>query len=267
MNRDDRLNFAHILAVGTVLLCGIHGFADAQRLPVTTGATIRVSRPDSAGQPFWASGRVVYASRDRLLLAETEGDPLVRYNEALRLHVRRGERAMTGVGGGIGFGIGALMGVTALKSANRDDPDKPSFERTIVGGVVGAVIGALVGSRIRIPRWEEVPLQDGHLAAAPLDESGTDADFSLSRTVRWTRFEPTAADFQAFFEAHADNLHSAEGIWVAYRDARRDRDRQGRWTRRGDVCGISGEADRWGWVPRRGRSNDLRTHSSEWRRE
>lgn len=185
-----------------------------QQLPITRGSTVRVSRPDSIGQPFWAVGRVVYASRDRLMLAETEGDPLVRYNETLSLHVRRGERAMTGVGGGIGFGVGALAGIVSLRSARRDDPNKPSFERAIVGGVIGGVVGALIGSRIRLPRWKEVQLEQGQIAVAPLDKAGAREDFSLSRTVRWTRFAPTAADFQAFFEAHIEDLHPAEGIWV-----------------------------------------------------
>ncbi len=214
MSRVSSLGFAKCLTALFVLAFAPDSIGHAQQLPITPGSTVRVSRADSAGQPFWSTGRVVYASRDRLLLAETDGDPLVRYNEALRLEVRRGERAMTGVVGGIGFGIGALTGVAALRAANRDDPDKPSFEPAIVGGVVGAVIGALVGSRIRIPRWEEVPLEDGQIAIAPLDETGTQTDFSLSRTVRWAQFEPTAADFQAFFHAHADNLHSVEGIWV-----------------------------------------------------
>ncbi len=214
MNRVSSLGFssclATVIAFSAVPFCVLR----AQQLPITSGSTVRVSRPDSVGQPFWSTGRVVYASRDRLLMAETEDNPLVRYNEALRLQVRRGERAMTGVGGGIGFLVGAIVGASALTETNREDPDKVSFEPTIVGGAVGALVGALIGSRVRIPRWEEVPLDEGQIAIAPLDESGAQTEFSLSRTVRWTQFDPTAADFQAFFEAHAGNLHPTEGIWV-----------------------------------------------------
>jgi hypothetical protein len=147
------------------------------------------------------------------MLAETEDDPLVLYNEALSLQVRRGDRAMTGVGGGIGLLIGAATALSGLVETNREDPDNVSFEPTIVGGVIGAVVGALVGSRIKIPRWEEVPLEGGEIAVAPLDESGTQTEFSLSRAVRWTQFEPTAAGFHAFFKAHEQDLHPAEGIW------------------------------------------------------
>ena len=216
MNGDDRINFARLLAMTAVLLNITPGFAEAQRVPVTSGSIVRVSRPDSAGQPYWSTGRVVYASRDQLLLDRPDVEqPLIRYNEVFSLQVRRGERTLSAPLGGLGMGIGAIVGMKSLKAAeSRSARDGASFGPTIVGGVVGGVIGAIVGRLIRSTSWEEVPLQDGQIAVAPLDESGTQTEFSLSRTVRWTRFEPTTANFQAFFEAHSSALNPVEGIWV-----------------------------------------------------
>ena len=216
MIRDKYRDFAKALTMAAVLLGAVCYSTDAQRIPITAGATVRVSRPDSTGQPFWSTGRVAYATRTSLLLEETEAtDPLVTYNETLRLEVRRGERAMTPAGGGIGLLVGALVKLSTLKAGeSRLDHDGANFEPIIVGSVVGAAVGAFVGSWIRVPRWEEVPLQEGQILAAPLDESGTRMEFSLSRTVRWTAFEPTFADFQAFFEEHKDSIDPVEGIWV-----------------------------------------------------
>ena len=191
-------------------------YVDAQRVPVTAGAMVRVSRPDSTGNPFWSTGRVAYATRDGLLLEQIEAEnQLISYNEALRLQVRRGERGMTAAGAGLGFLAGTLFKLGTVKAADSQmDPNKASFGPVIVGGVVGAAIGAFVGHWIRITSWDDVPLQEGHILAAPLDESGTTMEFSLSRTVRWTAFEPTFDDFQAFFEEHKDNVDPVEGIWV-----------------------------------------------------
>ena len=200
------------VAITLVLLAAASASLFAQELPLAHGATVRVSRADSSGDLFWDTGRVVFASRDRLLLANSDGDALVRYNEVLRLQIRRGERSMAGPGGGIGFIAGALVGLSSLTDT-REDRDGVSLGPTILGGAVGAAVGALVGGRIRIPRWEDVPMEDGHIAVAPLDEQGTQTEFSLSRTVRWNRFEPTSANFRAFFGEHAGDLHAMEGIW------------------------------------------------------
>jgi hypothetical protein len=188
--------------------------AHAQALPMTTGSTVRVSRSDSTGNPFWDEGRVVIASRDSMLMSGSNGDALVRYNEILGLQIRRGERSMAGMGGGVGFLLGAVTGVKLLADAHEDPDRDPSLGPIIVRGAIGAAVGALIGGRIRIKRWDDVPLEDGRFAVAPLDESGTQTEFSLSRAVRWTRFEPTTANFQAFLAEYAASLHPAEGIWV-----------------------------------------------------
>jgi len=216
MNLQRRCDLAKTMTVAAMLLAGGFVFAYAQRIPIEAGVTVRLSRPDSSGQPFWSTGRVAYATRDGLLLEKPDAEnELISYNETLRLQLRRGERRMTAVGGGIGFIVGALVNMKSMKAAQSQmDPDKASLAPMIVGGVVGAAVGAFVGRWIRIPRWEEVELQEGQIVAAPLDESNTQLEFSLSRTVRWTAFEPTFADFQAFFEEHKENLDPVEGIWV-----------------------------------------------------
>ena len=74
------------LLLAAFFFCFVPSGVVGQTLPVQRGATVRVMRVSDAEASVWSTGRVVYASRDSLLLAETDGDPLVRYNEALRLH-------------------------------------------------------------------------------------------------------------------------------------------------------------------------------------
>ncbi len=202
------------VAAAVLFFLASTGSGTAQRFPIDPGATVRVSRPDSVGDPFWYTGSVVYAAQDRLMLAETDGDTLVVYNETLSLEVRRGQRAFGGVGGGVGFLLGALIAISTLTEDANEDPDKASFGPALTWGAAGAVAGALIGSLIRLPRWEKVALQNGEIAMAPLEEPRGGPEFSLSRAVRWTQFEPTAADFQAFFDAHREELHPLEGIWM-----------------------------------------------------
>ncbi len=159
---------------------------------------------------------MVYASRDRLLLAETSGDPLIRFNESLRLQVLR-TRSAVAPGGALGFAIGALAGwLIADASTAGSDQTAESVAGLLVGGIAGASIGAFLGNRIRHSSCQEVTLEGGQLAAAPLEETATDGDFSLSRTYRWTRFKPTVPDFHAFFDEHAASLSPVEGIWTRH---------------------------------------------------
>jgi hypothetical protein len=216
MTRDGSLRLRSILPLACLILCAIQHSAETQRLPVTRGAIVRVLRSGAEQPSIWSTGRVVYASRDSLLLAETDGDPLVRFNESLRLQIER-KRARTAVGGVVGIGIGTVVGWRATRSHDATAGRTiRTVAGTLVGGLAGAGIGALIGSSFHSSGWEDVPLDQESLAAAPLNEPGTQTEFSLSRTVRWTRFPPTVADFQAFFEAHADSLHPLEGIWTRH---------------------------------------------------
>ena len=212
MNRSRAFGFIHITALTVLLSCVIQHPAFGQQLPVPRGATVRVLRPNFEGASIWSEGRVVYASRDSLLLAETDSDPLVRFNESLRLQIRS-RRSMTPIGGMIGMAAGVAVGWQLL-SDNTAVNNESALLSAIAGGFLGGALGTFVGSRIHINRWKDVPLEETRRSIAPLNEIHTRPEFSLSRTVRWALFEPTVADFQAFFAAHADSLDPVEGIWL-----------------------------------------------------
>lgn len=216
MARQRLFVFSLIVLVSGVLLACACAPAFGQRSSVTRGAMVRVSRPDSVGHPVWSTGRVVYLSGDRLLLAETDGDPLVRLNEAIRLEVRR-SHSKSLLGGLFGFGIGSFAGWRVGRSVGgQADATVESIAGALVGGIAGASIGALFGKRIRSARWEEVCLEGGRLASTSPDRKPTRADVPRFGTYRWTRFDPTVAEFEAFFRDHAESLHPVEGIWARH---------------------------------------------------
>ncbi len=216
MARQRPFLFSLIVLISAALLACAYAPASGQRSSVTRGAMVRVSRPDSLGQPIWSTGRVVYLSSDRLLLAEADGDPLVRLNEAIRLEVRRSQSKSL-LGGLFGLGIGSLAGWWVGHSAGDEaDATVESIAGALVGGIAGASIGALLGKRIRSTRWEEVALEGGRLASASLDREPTRPDVPRFGTYRWNRFDPTPAEFEAFFRDHAQNLHPVEGIWARH---------------------------------------------------
>lgn len=211
MNRSRCFGFVQITALMVLLSCVTQTPVFGQQLPVPRGATVRVLRPNFEGASVWSEGRVVYASRDSLLLAETDSDPLVRFNESLRLQIRK-QRSMTAIGGMLGMATGVAAGWQM--SGNTAANDKSALLSAVVGGFLGGAVGTFVGSRIRINSWKDVPLEETQRSIAPLNEIHTQPEYSLSRTVRWALFQPTVADFQAFFAAHADSLDAVEGIWV-----------------------------------------------------
>ncbi|MFQ6045752.1 MAG: hypothetical protein ACE5PT_05240 [Gemmatimonadales bacterium] len=176
---------------------------------------MRLERTDSAGQRVWVTGQVVEALRDGMVWTAPGANLTVRFDESTRLQVRRGRRAWTGVGAGLGLTVGVVLGIQTLRARQTElGEGQSSFGPALVRGSIGAVLGGLLGSLVRFPRWETIRLEDGRIPVAPLDERGTDMAFSLSRTLRWERFEPSEPDFHAFFAAHSDNLHRIEGIWT-----------------------------------------------------
>jgi hypothetical protein len=211
MNRSRCFGFVQITALIALLSCVTQNPVFGQQLPVPRGATVRVLRPNFEGASVWSEGRVVYASRDSLLLAETDSDPLVRFNESLRLQIRS-RRSMTAVGGIIGLAAGLTAGYHL--SGTTADNDGSTILKAVAGAFLGGALGTFVGSRIKMDGWKDVPLEETRRSIAPLNEIHTRPEFSLSRAVRWALFEPTVADFQAFFAAHADSLDPVEGIWV-----------------------------------------------------
>jgi len=211
MNRPSVVGFVQVATLATVMCLAMHFSVSGQQLPVPRGATVRVLRPNFDGASLWSEGRVVYASRDSLLLAETDTDPLVRFNESLRVQIRN-RRSLIGIGAAVGMVAGVTAGwQLAGTTANNG---KTTILAAVAGGFLGGALGSFIGSRIHVNRWQEVPLEETRRSIAPLNETNTQPEFTLSRTVRWTRFEPTVADFQAFFAAHADSLDPIEGLWV-----------------------------------------------------
>ncbi len=157
MARQRPFMFPLLALVSGVLLACACAPAFGQRSSVTRGAMVRVSRPDSVGQPVWSTKRVFNLSSDRLLLAETDRDPLVRLNEAIRLEVRRSHTKSL-LGGLFGLGFGSFAGWGVRRSVGgQGDATAESIAGALVGGVAGAGIGALIGKRVRSAGWEAVP--------------------------------------------------------------------------------------------------------------
>ena len=77
-------------------------------------------------------------------------------------------------------------------------------------------MGAILGSRIHRTTWHDVAIEQSARSIAPLSGTHTEPEFGLTRTVRWVSFEPTVADFEAFFLAHADSLDPVEGLWARH---------------------------------------------------
>lgn len=204
-----------VLLSGSILTC-VYASASGQNSTILRGQTVRVNRPDSTGQAVWSTGRVVYASSDRLLLAETDGDPLVRFNEALRLQIQR-SHSKSWLGGVLGFGVGAFGGWQIGNTVGgQTDETTGSVIGALFGGFAGAALGTLVGDRIRSTRWEEVDLEGGRITSSSLDTPHTGPDVPRFGSYQWTEFDPTAANFQAFFRRHEQDLHPVEGIWARH---------------------------------------------------
>ncbi len=215
----NRLRPATVVCVSVVTLISLWPAGiGAQRLPFAKGDTVRVARTDSSGIGEWTTGWVVVATREYLLMGAGSADPLVRFDEPIRLQVRHRSRTNRTLGTLLGLGVGAISGATYLRSTF-DHLDTPTSQAqsTVVGtlayGAVGAVIGMLVGGQFKHTEWEEVSFVHGRIPAAPLTDPAATPLVSPSRVIRWTRFEPTAEDFQSFFEAHSDSLLPLEGIW------------------------------------------------------
>jgi hypothetical protein len=191
---------------------------DAQRLPFAKGDTVRVARSDSAGGGDWTMGHVYVATREYLLMGAGGADPLVRFDEPIRLQVRRNSRSHKTLGALLGLGVGAISGATFLSpTLSYLDTPTSDAQSTIAGtlayGAIGALVGMLVGGQFRDNEWEEIHFVNGRIPAAPLTDPTPITVPSPNRAIWWTRFDPAVEDFESFFEAHSDSLLPLEGIW------------------------------------------------------
>jgi hypothetical protein len=191
---------------------------DAQQLPFAKGDTVRVARSDSAGTGDWTTGHVYVATREYLLMGAGGADPLVRFDEPIRLQVRRNTRSQKTLGTILGLGIGAISGATLLSStfSYLDTPTsdaQSTLAGTLAYGAIGALVGMMVGRQFRHNDWEEIHFVNGRIPAAPLTDPTPPPVSSPNRAIWWTRFDATVEDFESFYEAHSDSLSPLEGIW------------------------------------------------------
>jgi hypothetical protein len=212
MNRLGTRNTAAIFFVALVRLAVPSLATHAQRIPFVAGDIARAAWPDSAGQSTWLTGPITFASRDSLLLDVNGANRPVRFNEATRLQIRRGQRGHSALVGALGFFAGAGLGVRAAHPPEGSDDDA-TFGPMVGYAALGAIAGALLGKFLQVPRWEEIRITGNALAVAELSDPEARPIPTLGKTTRWTRFEPTGEDFEAFFNAHAESMYDLEGIW------------------------------------------------------
>lgn len=91
--------------------------------------------------------------------------------DVVRLEVLRGQRSYKWPGAVIGLVLGMVIGRSIGKAI--DEPcegwcwDFAQPIGTVVGGLVGVAGGAAIGSRIRSPKWEQVPLDRLRVSVVP----------------------------------------------------------------------------------------------------
>jgi hypothetical protein len=187
----------------------------AQQLPLRAGDLARIAAGDSASQVLWRVGRVLWVTRDQLVLRpDNGGDSIgVALNPSVRLAVARpspGQALLWGAGGLL---VGAGLGGTVFSSAF--DGETLAHGRAMEAmafGAIGAVVGMVAGMAAGPRQWREIPLTDAGIAGARLTgTAGRPAQFNTRSY--WTSFPTTEADFTAFFAAHQDSLNSLEGVW------------------------------------------------------
>lgn len=210
--------WSNIFICGAVLLAGatMVPVAQAQRLPISAGNTVRVASHDSAASGIWLRGRVLSASRRGLLMTSSLPRPdtlAVEFSENMLLEVRRRPASRVLMGGGIGLATGAIMGATVMSSALGNNWAGAGPANEIIGlGFAGFLLGAAASWLIVPRRWESIALSDGRIAPAPL-ERPVPRTVSLARPEQWRAFQPTNEDFTGFFTAWVDSLDPVEGIW------------------------------------------------------
>jgi hypothetical protein len=188
----------------------------AQRIPVEPGYTVRIAPAEASDPPAWRVGTVLDVTRQRALLRSA--DPLtdtvaVPFNGSVRVQVRSRSNHTTLLGAGLGAGLGGALGATVLSSAfDRAWANSRGVVAEVAGfGFLGLLLGAGIGFFTQPVGWAEIPIPSGGWRIAPLSRPAEPAGFGT--TERWCEFEPTAADFGAFFWTWRDSLHAVEGVW------------------------------------------------------
>ncbi len=192
----------------TTILVAILVFASltsaTAQVPVRPGARVRVTghffcQPFNSncvrGLPQRYVGTFVTWEADTLVVTESNGDTLsVPANLVTRLDVSWGRTTNTGMGAGIGFLLGGVVGAVigygtyeecarpGLFSCLGDvGPETLAFAGAVIGGFGGLVTGALIGSAIETDRWQEVQLDRLRVNLGPQ----RDGRFGLGASVRF----------------------------------------------------------------------------------
>jgi len=169
----------------TVLLAPAH--PAAQQL----GQRIRVLATDVT-PTRWVVGDLVAQDGDSLQLRVAgQAQPVSIARSSLkRLEVGRGQKRAVLEGTGIGFGLGAMVGVlTQLGKVPSHACDGWPItlcplgaevyvvRAGLIGGAVGGLLGAALGYTVTTERWEGLPLGHARVRVAP---SGTGLALALA---------------------------------------------------------------------------------------
>ncbi|NIN73076.1 MAG: hypothetical protein GTO46_14345 [Gemmatimonadetes bacterium] len=148
-----------------------------QEPPVQAGDRVRVTAPTI--DPDMLVGTLVSLRADTCVLKVDDlWLPLALPRTSVtKLEVQRGRKSKAGLGAGVGFVTGAVIGGLLGSYWGQEScgwMEIPCIKKpaaTVLGalgfGLAGAGIGALVGSRIRVDRWEEVPLDQLRITLLP----------------------------------------------------------------------------------------------------
>ena len=158
------------------------------RLPLCPPNTLCVKTPRQSVGTF-------VAWKSDTLVVQSNGDTLsVPVDRVTRLDLSRGRKTNTGMGAGIGFFVGGLVGA-GIGYASYEEcvpqgwfscigdfgPETLAFAGALIGGLGGLVTGAFIGLAIQTDRWREVPLDRVRVSLGPQ----RDGRFGLGASVRF----------------------------------------------------------------------------------
>ncbi|HXV85612.1 MAG TPA: hypothetical protein VD793_02880, partial [Gemmatimonadales bacterium] len=189
--------------------------AAAQLLPIKPGDHIRVAPADSAELGLWTAGTALDVTRTSLLYQpEGTAEPVrVALGRDVRVHVGSASPVRAVLWGAVGATVGTVLGATILSKAFDGEQLGTGWKQEAVGfGTIGVLAGIVAGMAVGPRRWEDVPLTDAGIPAAPLTRA-PNPPARFGERSNWRVFPATESQFMAFFQVHRDSLLPMEGIW------------------------------------------------------
>ncbi len=168
------------------------------QVPVRPGARVRVTGPPICpptyticvgGPRLQSVGTFVTCEADSIIM-ESNGNVLaLPLDSVTKLEVSWGRKTNTGMGAGIGFLVGGLVGARIGYASYEEcsclgggvGPETLALVGAVIGGFGGLVTGALIGLEIETDRWEEVPLDRVRVSLGPQ----RDGRFGFGASVRF----------------------------------------------------------------------------------